>query len=70
MLKPTEKNDGEFWWVKDSYGLEVVQISADESMLRTWGEPMFFVCGNECEKRVSKPGLVWIGKAEPPKEVV
>lgn len=68
MPTPTEANDREFWWVKDSYGLAVVEISADESMLRSWGEPMFFACGDECERRVSKPGLVWLGKVEPPCE--
>ena len=62
MLKPTAKNDREFWWVKTKWGLEVVQICADKSELDLFGEPMFFYCGNEVEEPVSQPELVWLGK--------
>ena len=69
MQMPTEANDREFWWVKDPYGgLEVVKIYADKQTLKEWGEPMFFLCGNEVEEPVSQSGLVWLGKVEPPKE--
>ena len=30
MPIPTEANDREFWWVRTKWGLEVVQILADE----------------------------------------
>ena len=68
MPIPTEANDREFWWVKTEWGLEVVQIVADDIELRQFGEPMFFLCGNEVEEPVSQPGLVWLGKVEPPEE--
>ena len=67
MPMPTEANDREFWWVKSSDGLNVVQIYADSGTLNVWGEPTFFWCGNECEEKVSAQGLVWLGKVEPPK---
>ena len=70
MQIPTRANDGEFWWVKTKWGLEVVKICADDMELRHFGEPMFFWCGGEVEDPVSKPGLVWLGKVEPPKERV
>ena len=70
MLKPTEANDREFWWVKTKWGLEVVLICADESEIRQFGEPMFFWCGNEVEEPVNQPELVWLGKVEPPEEGV
>jgi len=68
MQMPTEANDREFWWVKTKWGLEVVQILADEMELERFGGPMFFWCGYEEEESVSQPGLVWLGKVEPPKE--
>ena len=68
MLKPTAQNDREFWWVKTKWGLEVVLVIADKTELDHFGEPMFFWCGHEVEDPVSLPGLVWLGKAEPPKE--
>ena len=68
MQIPTRANDGEFWWVKVEWELEVVKICADDLELRQFGEPMFFWCGGEVEEPVSQPGLVWLGKVEPPKE--
>lgn len=42
MKIPTKANDGEFWWVKTKWGLEVVMIYADDLELSHFGEPMFF----------------------------
>ena len=68
MPMPTEANDREFWWIKTKWGLEVVLVVADDTELMSFGEPMFFWCGNEVEEPVSQPGLVWLGKVEPPEE--
>ena len=68
MPIPTEANDREFWWVRTKWGLEVVLVVADDTEFSHFGEPMFFWCGNEVEEPVSQPGLVWLGKVEPPCE--
>ena len=68
MPMPTEANDREFWWVRTKQGLEIVLVVADDTELRHFGEPMFLLCGNEVEEPVSQPGLVWLGKVEPPEE--